>query len=65
MDVGCGPIKVYLWKLKFLKNIYLSVVGLSCGTWDLWSSLQHADFLVAAFKLLVVACELLVGICGV
>ena len=44
---------------------YLAVMSLSYGTWDLWSSLQHADFLVATFELLAVTFELLVGICGV
>ena len=30
----------------FLKNIYLILLGLSCGSWDLWSSLWHVGFLV-------------------
>ena len=57
----------------FLIFIYLGALGLSCGTWDLQSSLLHAEslvkackiFLVAICVLLVVACELLVAACGI
>ena len=35
--------------LKILLFIYLAVLGLSCGTWDLQSSLQHVGSLVPAF----------------
>ena len=52
----------------FLIFIYLAALGLSCGTWDLQSSLLHAEsfvkackiFLVAPCVLLVVAGELLI-----
>ena len=40
----------------FLMFIYLAVPHLSCGTWDLQSSLQHAASLVEVCKLLVTAC---------
>ena len=32
----------------FFLNVYLAVPGLSCGTWDLRSSLEHAGSLVVA-----------------
>ena len=35
----------------FLMFIYLALPGLSCGTWDLQSSLQHAGFSVEFCKL--------------
>ena len=35
--------------LKILLFIYLAVLGLSCGTWDLQSSSQHVGSLVPAF----------------
>ena len=35
--------------LKILLFIYFTVLGLSCGTWDLQSSLQHVGSLVPAF----------------
>ena len=54
----------FIRKLYFLikykntkKCIYLSALGLSCGTLNFPSS-QHERPLVAACKLLVVACEI-------
>ena len=41
---------MYILKKKI---IYLATPGLSCGTWDLQSSLWHAESLVVACKLLV------------
>ena len=43
----------YLFYIFFL---YLAVPGLSCGTQDLQSSLQHVGCLVVTCKLLAVAC---------
>ena len=46
---------------EFFENtlfMYLAVLGLSCGTWDLQSSLQHVGSLVPEFELLVVACRI-------
>ena len=37
---------------EFFENtlfMYLAMLGLSCGTWDLQSSLQHVGSLVPAF----------------
>ena len=49
--------------LIFKKNIYSIFIWLhgvlSCGTQDLWSSLWHARFLVAACELLVAAFSIL------
>jgi len=50
LGVGEGFLKKYLFVF------YSTVSGLSCGMWDLQSPLQHAGSLVAARKLLVVAC---------
>ena len=51
------------WILFIFKNIhllfiYLAVPDLTCGIWDLQSSLHHAVSLVLACKLLVVACRI-------
>ena len=35
-----------VYHFSFFKNIYLAVLGLSCSTWDLWSSLWHMRSLV-------------------
>ena len=52
----------YVHFLKhYFKKIftYLAVLGLSCGTWDLQSSLQHVgSFLALACGFLAVMCEL-------
>ena len=37
----------FLFKISF---IYLAMLGLSCGLWDLWSSLPRAGLLVAVCK---------------
>ena len=44
------------FKIFILLIIYLAVLGLSCSTGDLQSSLQHVRSLVAACELLVAAC---------
>ena len=45
--------------------IYLAALGLSCGTPDLPSLLQHMGSVVAAMKLLVASYELLAAACGI
>lgn len=46
-----------MWEEKDFKIfIYLAASVLSCGTPDLWSLLRPVGYLVAAGKLLVVAC---------
>ena len=45
----------------FLKQklyLFLAVLGLSCGMWDLWSLLWHERSVVVAWELLVEACRI-------
>ena len=49
---------MYSFPFKKKKIIYLAAPGLSCDSWDLWSLLQQAGSLVAAYKLLVMACRI-------
>ena len=53
---GMTPLSLFFFFQYFKKFIHLAVPGLSCGTQDLPSSLQHVGSLVVACKLLVAAC---------
>ena len=56
MDGLKWELDVYFFFFNIL-FIYLSVLGLSCGTRSLQSSLQHDRF--------ITACEILVAVCGI
>ena len=52
-------INVYIYFKNLFIFIYLSVLGLSHGMWDLWSSLWHAgSFSCHMWTLLIVAYEI-------
>ena len=61
MAIVTLEITVYIYAgQNILKKIffYLAALSLSCGMWDLPSSLQHAASLAAACEFLVAACEI-------
>ena len=56
MKVLClMPSTLYHLKYIFISFICLAVSGLSCSTWNLGSSLQHAGSFTVAYELLVAA----------
>ena len=57
VSLALKPVKTGTVLYFFLRIllIYLAVLGLSCGTWDVWSSLQQPGSLVSACELLAVA----------
>ena len=46
-------VPFYVVLFLTLTFIYLATPGLTCGTWDFQSSLQHVGSLVAAYRLLL------------
>ena len=56
LEIQC----IFMLGKIYLKNFffYLAALSLSCGMWDLPSSLQHAASLAVACEFLVAACEI-------